>query len=352
MSSNRPPAACSRVVRPRPRPMSKPRSRPPAGLQPAWAATSVDERARLLEPPCRSARSGDSTPWPRSNRATTASRSSLARQVDIPRAVANLRFFASAITPVGQRVACRQRRLDQHHPAPATRRGRLHLALEPAALPVHLEDRAGAGRRQHGRRQTVGDHAVHGGPAWRAGAWRPAFPPACSTSSTATAPKSARPSSSTPRSRRFRSPAARAPGRPSRPPRRRCSRSSRSRWAARIRPSSSPTSISAMPTWPRSCVRDSPTRARSACADRACWCSVRSTSRFATRYLDAVRRTARRRPEGRHERSRRAGLAAHFDKVVGAIARARERGWADPLRRQGCQASTGAARRDGSSNRP
>lgn len=64
---------------------------------PAWAATSLEERARLLQ------RLADLVEAELESLAELESRDngkpvSLARQVDIPRAVANLRFFAAAIT--------------------------------------------------------------------------------------------------------------------------------------------------------------------------------------------------------------------------------------------------------------
>ena len=74
---------------------------------------------------------------------------------------------------LGQRVArhgkrrTRQRR-HQLHLAPAAGRGGLHQSVEPAALPVHLEDRTRAGRRQHGGGQAVGSHALHRRAAGRA----------------------------------------------------------------------------------------------------------------------------------------------------------------------------------------
>ena len=64
---------------------------------------------------------------------------------------------------MGERRACDRRTHAELHPAPAARRGRLHLAVEPAAVSVHLEDRAGTRGRQYGRCETLGSHAVHGG---------------------------------------------------------------------------------------------------------------------------------------------------------------------------------------------
>jgi acyl-CoA reductase-like NAD-dependent aldehyde dehydrogenase len=59
----------------------------------------------------------------------------LARSLDIPRAVANFRFFATAILHTG----ARHRRID--------------FAVEPAALFVELEDRSGHRCRKHRHRE-------------------------------------------------------------------------------------------------------------------------------------------------------------------------------------------------------
>ena len=50
---------------------------------------------------------------------------------------------------------------NQLHPAPAARRGRGHLSLEPAALSADVEDRSGARRRQLRDRQAFGSDAAH-----------------------------------------------------------------------------------------------------------------------------------------------------------------------------------------------
>lgn len=75
------------------------------------------------------------------------------RDIEIPRAVSNFRFFAAATT-VQQRIASR-RWLAELHIAAATRRRRLHLAMEFAAVSADLENRAGTCRRQYRRRQTI-----------------------------------------------------------------------------------------------------------------------------------------------------------------------------------------------------
>ena len=91
--------------------------------------------------------------------------------------------------PVLQRSAPWRSRA-QLHAARAARRGRLHLAVEPAAVSVHLEDRAGAGGRQHGRRQAVRGHADDGVHARRTGS-EAGFPPGVLNIVHGLAPKSA-----------------------------------------------------------------------------------------------------------------------------------------------------------------
>ena len=89
----------------------------------------------------------------------------------------------------------------------------VHLAVEPAALSAHVEDRAGARGRQHGRGQAVGDHAVT---ARRLGelSIEAGFPPGVLNIVHGIGPASAPPLVEHPdASRRSRSPAARAPAR-------------------------------------------------------------------------------------------------------------------------------------------
>jgi aminomuconate-semialdehyde/2-hydroxymuconate-6-semialdehyde dehydrogenase len=94
----------------------------------------------------------------------------LARDIEIPRAVANLRFFAHAATQFASESHHGEAGLNYTLRA-AAGRGRLHLAVEPAAVPVHLEDRAGAGRRQYRGRQAVRGHPVAPRRCWAS--WRP-----------------------------------------------------------------------------------------------------------------------------------------------------------------------------------
>jgi aminomuconate-semialdehyde/2-hydroxymuconate-6-semialdehyde dehydrogenase len=72
----------------------------------------------------------------------------LAREVDIPRAVANLRFFATAILHWHSEAHVMDEVAVNYTLRQPLGRGRLHQPVEPAAVPVHLEDRPGAGRGQ------------------------------------------------------------------------------------------------------------------------------------------------------------------------------------------------------------
>jgi aminomuconate-semialdehyde/2-hydroxymuconate-6-semialdehyde dehydrogenase len=60
---------------------------------------------------------------------------SLARRIDVPRAVRNFRFFATAILHAETKVPPDGRRSAQLHPAPASGRGRADL---PWNLPLYL----------------------------------------------------------------------------------------------------------------------------------------------------------------------------------------------------------------------
>ena len=130
-----------------------------------------------------------------------------------------------------------------------------------------------------------------------------------------------------PASRRSRSPAAPRTGardRRARPRRR--SRSCRWNWAARTRRSSSPTPTSPMPTLTRSCAPASQNQGE------ICLCGSRILVERSIydAFRDAFRRAragaARRRSDGRRQRSRRAGLAGAFrqgDRLHRARARRR-----------------------------
>ena len=154
----------------------------------------------------------------------------------------------TAIHPALERDARRSNGRAQLHAAPPARRRGMHLALEPAALPADLEDRARARRRQHRRRQALRDHADDGASARAhrarggAAAGRPQHRARARRrrSGDALSPAPGRPGHLL--HRRHRAPAPRSPRSPPR-----ASRSSRSSWAARTRPSSSPTPTSTTP---------------------------------------------------------------------------------------------------------
>ena len=130
------------------------------------ACRTASARAGWNASPMRSKRASKTSPRP--NRATAASRCALARDVEIPRAISNLRFFAHAATQFASESHHGQAGLNYTLRQPLGVVGG-DLAVEPAAVPVHLEDRAGAGRRQHGGRQAVGSHAADGDDARRTG---------------------------------------------------------------------------------------------------------------------------------------------------------------------------------------
>ena len=187
-------------------------------------------------------------------------------------------------------------------PAP-DRRGRPGHPVELPAAHAGLEDRPGAGRRQHGRAQAGRDD-----PADRAGLRRdlPAGRPA------------ARRRQHHHRRRRDRAAAGRAPGRGQgrlhrvdrgrsgdrQVGRRHAASGSPSSWAARRRTSSSTTPRSTRRSRASSTASSS-TRATSAAPARACW----SRSRSPRHVLDAAQAAdgdaARRRPAGQEHRHRR-----------------------------------------------
>ncbi len=149
----------------------------------------------------------------------------LAREVDIPRAVANFRFFATAILHWSSEAHLTDDLAINYTERSARRRGRLHQPVEPAAVPLHLEDRARAGRRLHGGGQAVGDHPAHGLHAGRALHRGGSSARRAEHRARTWTRKWARPSPRIRGSRRSPSPAAHAPGRRSRAWPRRCSRS-------------------------------------------------------------------------------------------------------------------------------
>ena len=52
-------------------------------------------------------------------------------------------------------------RLTELHGAPGSRRGGAHQPLEPASVPAHVQDGAGARVGQHGRLQAERDDVSH-----------------------------------------------------------------------------------------------------------------------------------------------------------------------------------------------
>ena len=275
-----------------------------------WAATPAEERARLLN------RLADLVERDLDALAALESRDAgktvkLAQIARHPARGLEPALLRRCDHAMAERSASDGRPRAELHAAPAARRRRVHLAVEPAAVSFHLEDRAGACGRQRGRRQAVARSRrapLRASASFRS---KPDFRRACSTSCRAPDPASASRWSSTPdvKAISFTGSDARPARRSPRPPRR-SSRNFRSSSAARIRRSCSPISISAMRTSTRSCAPASRTRARSVSAARACSCSARSTSDFKERYLDASARASRRRSGRCRDRSRRARLEA------------------------------------------
>ena len=78
---------------------------------------------------------------------------SLARSLDIPRAVVQFSLLRNRNTAHGERSACHGRRRVQLHAASAARHGRIDFAVESTSLFVELENRARHRCRQHRHRQ-------------------------------------------------------------------------------------------------------------------------------------------------------------------------------------------------------
>ena len=91
----------------------------------------------------------------------------LARRMDVPRAILNFRFFATAILHAETRCPHDGRSGAQLHHPRAARRRRADLALEPAAVPSDLEDRSGHRRGQLLRGEALGADAADRRPARR-----------------------------------------------------------------------------------------------------------------------------------------------------------------------------------------
>ena len=178
----------------------------------------------------------------------------------------------------------------------ATDAGRRRGADHPLELPAAdagVEDRAGAGHREHGRAQAGRVHLAHGAAVRRAVRARRGCPPAWSTSSPATGAP-ARRSWRIPTSTRSPSPArprsaASSAWRPPAP-----ARSCRSSWAG-----SRPSSCSTTPTstaWSKAWWTPSgSTRGRSAAPARACWCRRAIAERLVGEAQGADGDAARRR---------------------------------------------------------
>ena len=191
----------------------------------------------------------------------------------------------------------------------AARRRRLHRALELPAAAARLEARAGAGRRQRGRRQ-----AVRADAALDADARRLLRPPAGRASSTSS-PAPATIGAALVRRRARRLHRLHRLGRDrqarSRSPAPSGSRGSTSRWAARTRSSSAPTS----PTRSRSPPAAAPgprssTPARSAPRPSASTSMDDVYDDFVDAFVEHTRSLVARRPARRRDRRRPDGLGA------------------------------------------
>ena len=100
-----------------------------------WAATPAVERSRVL---LRIADLIDRQlePLALAESRDTGKPITLARTLDIPRAIANFRFFATAILHTHTEAHRHDLARAELHAAPAPRRRGADLALEPAALPA------------------------------------------------------------------------------------------------------------------------------------------------------------------------------------------------------------------------
>ena len=127
---------------------------------PAWSATPAAQRATLLNA------IADRIEARLDEFAAAESRDSgkpvaLARSLDIPRAISNLRFFAAAITQFASEAhAMGSDAINYTLRQPLGVVG-VYLAVESAAVSAQLEDRAGTGCRQYRGRETLRNHAVH-----------------------------------------------------------------------------------------------------------------------------------------------------------------------------------------------
>ena len=135
-----------------------------------WASTPIEQRAAIMH------RLADLVEAQQDAFAELESRDSgkpvkLARQVDIPRAVSNLRYFAAAIIATGSESHAMETGQPGSGAINYTLRQPLGVVgcispVESAVVPVHLENRPRAGSGQYGGRQAIGSDALHGCPAW------------------------------------------------------------------------------------------------------------------------------------------------------------------------------------------
>ncbi len=300
---------------------------------PGWSATPAGERSRLLLAVADRIER-DLERFARAESIDTGKPLALARAVDIPRAVANFRFFATAIL----HAASEAHATDDQALNYTLRRPRGVVGLiSPWNLPLYLLTWKIAPALASGNTAVAKPSELTpmtASPAWRASAARPGSRPACSTSCTGRATRgrrrARRPSR---RCARSRSPAARPPARRSPGRAARCSRSSSLELGGK-----NPTIVFAdadldARACPRACARRSRTRARSACAARG------SSSSDGVR---AVRRALRRghaapvgrRPARADDRPGRARLAGP-PRQGPLLRRARAaRGRDDPVRRR------------------
>ena len=276
------------------KPPSPPRERAfPAGRR----CPTASARAGWRSSPTRSKRASKTSPTP--NRATAASRIALARDVEIPRAISNLRFFAARRHAVRQRIAPRPGRAELHA-APAARRGRRRS--RPGTCRCTCSP--GRSRRRSppatpwspSRRRSRRDRDD----ARRTGRARSASRRACSTSCTASAPKSASRWCAHPRVKAISFTGSTAVGkRIADAAPRRCSRRCRWNWAARTRRWSSPTATGErhLDTIVRSAFQNS---------GQICLCGSRILveRRIYAEFRDALRRARARLARRRSDRRR------------------------------------------------
>ena len=286
---------------------SRGRGRASARSRPGPRCPTASARAGWSGWPTRSKRGSTISPTP--NRATAASRCALARDVEIPRAISNLRFFAARGDAVRQRIAPRPGRAELHA-APAARRGRLRSRRGTCRCTCS----PGRSRRRSRPATRVVAKPSEITPLTRDDARRTRRAKsvsrrACSTSCTASAPRSASRWSTHPRiegdllhrqhggrpAHRRRSP-------------RRCSRRCRWSWAARTRRSSSPTATGErhLDTIVRSAFQNS---------GQICLCGSRILverriyAEFRDAFVERALAAARRRSARRGHRTRPAGVA-------------------------------------------